>query len=66
MNTLSNGAISSQDTQLHSYLFLCQTVLNTFTDFSYFTVNLLLPPINLSYTQLPVPRLLEDSSFPLE
>lgn len=34
--------------------------------FSYFTVNLFLPSVNLSYTQLPIPGPLDDSSFPLE
>lgn len=34
--------------------------------FSYFTVNLFFPSVNLSYTQLPVPGPLDDSSFPLE
>lgn len=34
--------------------------------FSYFTVNLFFPSVNLSYTQLPIPGPLDDSSFPLE
>lgn len=34
--------------------------------FSYFTVNLFFPSVNLSYTQFPIPGPLDDSSFPLE